>query len=190
MKQKLFRLFEEKIIRHFRESHSTLHELSLGSLVGFFWALTPLIGIQMTLATITWGFMRLLGFRFNLPVALAVVWLSNPITMPILYYSFYLCGYHLFSAMGIHSTPISFEILSQTLNQAQALSLSEGLLLWGKFLLLDLGWPMLIGSFLIGVPVSIVSYPITWRMVKKHRIKVAERMNLTLREWEEKFVHK
>ena len=38
-----------------------------------------------------------------------------------------------------------------------------------RFLLVDLGWPMVIGGFVYAVPFSIISYYITKYLVTSHR---------------------
>ncbi|MCB1137578.1 MAG: DUF2062 domain-containing protein, partial [Leptospiraceae bacterium] len=102
MWSKIRQILDEKLIRPFRESHAPVQELALGSSIGMFWAMTPLVGIQMYLVTMTWLLMKLLGRKINLAVALAMVWISNPITMGPLYYAFYKTGYIAFDLMGLN----------------------------------------------------------------------------------------
>lgn len=53
--------------------------------------------------------------RFNVPIALAMCWLSNPFTMPAMYYVEYLTGSFL---LGIETTPVemTLEWFSQNLS--------------------------------------------------------------------------
>ena len=55
-------------------------------LIGLFFALLPIPG-QMLCVVALAPFVR-----FNLPIALAAVWLSNPLTMPFIYYTQYEIG--------------------------------------------------------------------------------------------------
>ena len=190
MKRKFLELIDRKLITHFRDSHVPTHDLCLGTVIGLFWALTPLIGFQMSLVSITWVFLRFFKIHFNLPVALALVWITNPFTMPFFYYTFYLSGYHLFHLLGMNSEPISFRTFSGVLNKASVMGFTEGFLHWGNYMIFRLGWPMLAGSFFIGVPLSIISYPFTQRFLIKHRTKLAKKMGLTLEEWEDIYVYK
>ncbi|SFV69812.1 hypothetical protein MNB_SM-4-1674 [hydrothermal vent metagenome] len=60
--------------------------ISRGILIGIFIAFIPM-PMQMALVL---AFMPV--FRFNVPIALAMCWLSNPFTMPPMYYMEYLTG--------------------------------------------------------------------------------------------------
>ena len=184
MIEKLRVIIDNQIIRHFRDSRAPVPEVALGGMIGMFWALTPLIGIQMALVTGHWLIMRSFGFRFYLPIALAMVWITNPVTMPFFYYGFYIAGSYLFQVINSTFEPVSFEKFSQILNSAQTMPMLEGILEWGKFMIYELGTPMLVGGFLIGIPVSIAFYPITARVVRKHRKYLASREGITMEEWE------
>jgi hypothetical protein len=77
-----------------------------GVFIGFFIAIIPM-PMQML------AVMAIVPFaKFNVPVALAMCWVSNPFTMPIILYIEYLTGSFL---LGMHvSTPeISVEWVSQ-----------------------------------------------------------------------------
>ncbi len=183
-------LLDDKLIRQLRESHAPVEQLSFATAVGVFWALTPLVGIQMMLVTLTWVFFRSIQVKFNLPIAVAWVWLTNPFTMPFFYYAFYMSGYYLFSIFDNNTILISFSLFRMTLEQSNNMNLMDGLLHWIRFLINDLGWPMLAGATLMGIPSAIISYPISLRMINNHREKIARTMHLTLTEWEDRFVFK
>jgi uncharacterized protein (DUF2062 family) len=70
-----------------------------GVLVGLFWGLIPM-PMQMAAVVATTPLLR-----FNVPIAISMVWLSNPITMPFMYYIEYLTGCFLFNI-----EPISVEL--------------------------------------------------------------------------------
>ena len=184
MWQKIKEIVDKRIITHFRDSHAPIEEICMAATVGMFWALTPLVGIQMYLVTITWLLFKLLRVQFNLPIGLALVWITNPVTMPVFYYSFYFCGVFLFNLAGAENSIITFDYFSQTIGKANAMGAWDGLIFWGKFMLYELGWPMLIGGFALGLPVSLVSYPLTRYWVNGYRKKLARNLNLTLGEWE------
>jgi len=61
--------------------------LAGGFALGTFIALTPTVGIQMTLATICAYFLRV-----NIPAALAACWITNPVTAPVVYLMHYELG--------------------------------------------------------------------------------------------------
>lgn len=181
-------LIDDKILKHFRESHNPVSELGLASAVGLFWALTPLVGIQMILVTINWAIFRIFRLHFHLVIGVAWVWLSNPFTMVPLYYSFYITGYYFFSWVGVELTPVSASAFSVVLNESGAMSMTDGLWHWVDFMVFQLGWPMLIGGFVMGVPVAIAGYPITVYFVKRFRKRKARQMGISYEEWEERFV--
>lgn len=60
--------------------------ITRGLMVGIFWAFIPM-PMQMLAVVFTAPL-----FRFNIPIAIATVWLSNPVTMPFMYYIEYLTG--------------------------------------------------------------------------------------------------
>ena len=66
-----------------------------GLLVGLFWGFIPM-PLQMLGVIITTPIMR-----FNVPIGLATVWLSNPITYPPLWYLEYLTGNLLLGKEGL-----------------------------------------------------------------------------------------
>lgn len=64
-----------------------------GVMIGLFWAMTPLVGIQMPLVFATWLLVRWKpSLNFGLIVALAWTWVTNVFTMLPFYYVFYLTG--------------------------------------------------------------------------------------------------
>lgn len=77
-----YRLVHRQIIVPFQQSHAPVKEVCLGTSIGIFWSFTPLIGIQMYLGLITWVLLRLIGIRFYMPIAIAMIWITNPITLP------------------------------------------------------------------------------------------------------------
>ncbi len=62
------------------------HAVSKGMMVGLFVAFIP-----MPMQMLAIVFLQPL-FRFNLPLAVALVWITNPVTMPFIYYVEYVTG--------------------------------------------------------------------------------------------------
>lgn len=182
-------LIDDKIIRHFRDSRAPVQELSLATAVGFFWALTPLVGIQMMLTTFTWVIFKSAHIRFNLPIALALVWITNPITMPFFYYTFYITGYLSFKLLGFDIAIVSFRLFKETLIQANEMNLIDGLTHWVRYVINDLGWPMMLGSLIVDIPATIISYPVSKYIINNYRKQKATSKGLSLHEWEDKYVH-
>jgi len=63
--------------------------------IGLFWGFIPM-PMQMAAVLATTPFIR-----FNVPIAISMVWLSNPFTMPPMYYMEYLTGNFLLGKEGI-----------------------------------------------------------------------------------------
>ena len=72
-------------------------------LVGIFIAFIP-IPMQMLAVLAVLPF-----FKFNIPLAISLVWLSNPVTMPFMYYIEYLTGNFLLMQEGINTVELSME---------------------------------------------------------------------------------
>lgn len=72
------------------------HSVAKGVLVGLFIAFIPMPG-QMVAIVLLQPL-----FRFNLPLAIALVWITNPFTMPFIYFIEYKTGGLL---LGMHNLP-------------------------------------------------------------------------------------
>lgn len=66
--------------------HFNRRSISSAFANGLFWAMIPM-PLQMVAAAIS-----AIIFRTNIPIAVALVWLTNPLTMPPLFYFEYLLG--------------------------------------------------------------------------------------------------
>lgn len=104
--------------------------------IGLFVAMLP-IPAQMLVAALL-----AIVFSANLPISVALVWITNPATMPLIFYGSYWVGATL---MG--GTVISFEVLQ-----------GKGLF---KKLLFDLYGTMFLGGVFVGLVLSLTGY---WAM--------------------------
>jgi len=77
--------------------------ITRGVFIGLFWAFIPM-PMQMLAVIAVTPFVR-----FNVPVAIAMVWLSNPFTMPFMYYIEYLTGNLILGQEGIADMELSLE---------------------------------------------------------------------------------
>ena len=75
--------------------------ISRGVFLGVFIAFIPM-PMQMAAVLLFMPF-----FRFNVPIALAMCWLSNPFTMPPMYYMEYLTGSFI---LGIEASPVEMTL--------------------------------------------------------------------------------
>lgn len=121
--------------------HLTRYSVSMAFLVGMFLAFFPIPG-QMILAAI-FAF----WIRCNLPIAVALVWITNPITIPPIFFATYTLGAWILDTPAIDfSSMFSWEWLEAEFDH-----------LWK---------PLLLGSLAAGSFFSITSYTIiklAWR---------------------------
>lgn len=101
--------------------------------VGLFFAFIP-VPFQMVLAAAA-----AIPFRVNLPLSVALVWVSNPITMPVLFYFCYLVGAFI---LDQPSQVFSFELSWRWLGESIA----------------TIGPAFLLGCFIMAVVSSIIGY--------------------------------
>ena len=80
--------------------------ITKGIAVGLFWGFVPM-PMQMLAVMALTPFMR-----FNVPIAISMVWLSNPFTMPPMYYMEYLTGNFILGKEGIDNIELSMEWFS------------------------------------------------------------------------------
>ena len=75
--------------------------ITRGVAVGLFWGFIPM-PMQMLAVMATTPF-----FRFNVPIAISMVWLINAITMPPMFYVEYLTGIFLLGREGIENIELT-----------------------------------------------------------------------------------
>ena len=113
--------------------HLNRRSVSIAFAVGFFVAWIPTPG-QMTIAAIMAFY-----FRANLPISVALVWVTNPLTMPPMFYAAYVLGLW---ALGKGSPAADFELSVDSIMS----SLGE------------IGGPFLFGCLILGVISSTTGY--------------------------------
>ena len=123
--------------------HLNRRSVSLAFAVGLFVAWIPTPG-QMAIAAVSAFY-----FRANLPISVALVWVTNPLTMPPMFYSAYIVG---LITLGRDTPGADFEF---TIDSVLA-SLS------------DIGGPFLFGCLILGIISSTAGYfgmRLFWRTV-------------------------
>lgn len=113
--------------------HLNRHSVSKAFAIGLFWGCIPM-PFQMIAAAFF-----AMRFKANLALSIAIVWISNPITMPPIFYAEYLLGAWI---LDIPPAPFEYE-----------LSFS-----WLKDKLYKIGIPMYFGSFISGITLSFLGY--------------------------------
>jgi uncharacterized protein (DUF2062 family) len=118
--------------------------VSKGVLVGLFWGFIPM-PMQMLAVVMTTPFVR-----FNIPIAISMVWLSNPITMPPMYYMEYLTGNFILGKEGLHNVELTVD--------------------WFKDNIGDIFIPLYVGTAFYSIVVSYIVYLIiNWLWI--HSVK-------------------
>lgn len=122
--------------------HLNRNSVAKGFFIGLFWMAQPLPW-QMAFSAIT-----AIIFRANLPISVALVWITNPVTMGPFYYFNYRIGSLLLGerAQENLSFELSFEWISHTF-----------MLIWQ---------PLVLGSLVVGIALASISYVamhILWR---------------------------
>jgi uncharacterized protein len=113
--------------------HLTRRSISIAFAVGLFcaWIPTP---TQMAFAA-----MGAIYFRANLPISVVLVWITNPITMPPLFYFAYRVG---LSFMNLESPSATFQFSVESI--------------WSG--LGDVWQPFLVGCLILGISCSVAGY--------------------------------
>jgi len=121
------------------------HSVARAFAVGLFFAFVP-VPFQMLLAA---G--GAIMFNSNLPISVGMVWLTNPLTMPPIFYLAWLLGAWL---MGLDTSGVSFEHFEMSWAWLEGALVS--------------GWkPFLLGCFVMGVSSAILGYigmQVAWRI--------------------------
>lgn len=80
--------------------------ITRGVAIGLFWGFIPM-PMQMLAVLATTPLIR-----FNIPLAIVIVWLSNPFTMPFMYYMEYLTGNLILGQAGIADMKLTLDWFS------------------------------------------------------------------------------
>lgn len=112
--------------------HLTRRSVANAFMIGIFCAFIP-VPFQMVMAAA--GAMLL---HCNLPISLGLVWITNPVTMPVMFYGTYLVGAWI---LGVEAQPMPDELTLEWLGQ----------------LLNDSWQPLYLGSVVVAVIMAILS---------------------------------
>lgn len=175
--------------------------IALGVSIGIFFALTPTVGIQMAAVAAAAavaraynvfirrffpsdekpGHSRLPELHFNIPAGIAMVWVSNPLTMIPMYYFMYLIG-----VWVLRIEPEHFEFFSTKWNEILAMDSTWEQIRGYLSVLGDLAGPMMLGGIIWGIVAALVLYPVARRLVVRHRTRKAAALGVTYAEYAER----
>jgi uncharacterized protein (DUF2062 family) len=151
--------------KHLRHLGALLHDENLwhlnrrsvagGVAAGLFWAMIP-IPAQMVAAAFS-----AIILRINLPISVALVWLTNPITMPPVFYFNYLVGTWLIGTPAhVGEFQMSIDWIASELNA-----------IWK---------PLYLGSLVLGILLAGLGYGSMrlywrWHVLKRYRTRTEKR---------------
>jgi uncharacterized protein len=159
--RKLIKFFYFKLLRSKETPHSIALAIAFGVFVGCF---VPPGG--HTIIVLLLAFL----FKTDKILAFAATWIANPYTVPFLYPTFCFIGSKIIGA-GLSFTQIE-KIL---LHAVHSFSLTSFEVLGEKLVI-----SFLIGGFIFGVVLGLLSYFITYYLIISYRKKRTERMKKTI----------
>ena len=168
---KILKSVERFVVHRILHIDDTPHRLALGLALGIFVAWTPTIGVQMVLVVLL-----ATAFKANTRVGIPLVWISNPLTLALIYYPNYLLGRWLLGFFNIGSeADYDYGQLKARLIEL----LGDGSFLrhffeagfWHNLgqLLLSIGLDLWVGSVIIGLFLGIICYMGSYRFVLWYR---------------------
>lgn len=138
----------------------------MGLSLGIFIGLTPTMGIQLPIALFIASLLK-----WNKIAALTGVSITNPVSAPLIYGATYLVGSKIigveraFTVSGV----LDFELLKRTLEKAP-----------------EILFCMTIGGIIIGLPLALISYYLSFSVVKRYQ----DKLKINLRRQKEKLRQK
>ncbi|MEE8395250.1 MAG: DUF2062 domain-containing protein [bacterium] len=188
----LFRKIHEHLILPFEQSEAPVAHIARGAAIGVFIGLTPTVGVQMYIVATLWILFRyVFRFHFNLPIAVATVWVSNPVTVIPFLWIYLLAGDWLLGLLGWAAEPREFAAFKELLagdgsgaRMALGARIKDGFLL-GLWLY---GWPILAGSMIFAVPLSVGAYLASTVAVLRYRAFRAAQEGISYGEWRERHI--
>ncbi len=160
--RRLFRPVFKKLIEPILRANDSPRSLALGAAMGLWVSLTPTVGIQMTIVVI-------LGtlIKANRIVAVAMTWISNPITFVPMYYGYYKLGLLLMGGEGLDHEEFN-----------RIWSLAGGRSSWD--VIVDafrvFGEPLWVGSLVVATVFALPAYPLCLRFFERRAAKRRARL--------------
>ncbi len=135
------------------------HSVSKAVLVGLFFAFIPM-PMQMLAVVMMVPFMR-----FNVPLGVSLVWITNPVTMPFIFYGELVVG-----------DLITFNPITQDLNFMVDLFTMDWFSMAFISKLMEIVVPMYIGALFCAVTFSVMGYYMVrylwWKSVHKEKYNI------------------
>jgi uncharacterized protein (DUF2062 family) len=146
----------QKGYERFLKIRGTPREIALGFALGLFVGMSPTLGFQMAIAV----FLAAL-FQWNKLSAAVGVWISNPVTVPVIYPVTYLLGAKVLGIEKIHPFPKNMDMpwfLEMLGSTPEIISL------------------MTLGGVIIGIPLAVTGYFFAFTAVNKYQEDIKRRL--------------
>ncbi len=169
------RLLRLKLLIPLRRSPHSPEHAARGVAVGMFWALTPLVGVQMYLCFMTWLLIKpAKNLHFSLVISCAWTWITNVFTMLPIYYVFYATGQII---LGRWDNITGYETFLNSWDHAFA----DDVGLWQAsidllgLLAREIGISMALGCLPFAIFGAWISYNLSLKYIRRRRRKVREK---------------
>lgn len=168
-----YRLYSRRtrryILHNILHADDPPHKLALGIALAMFVTFTPTVGLQMVLV-----FFLAWLLRANKVVGVPLVWLSNPVTIPPIFYFNYWVG-----SVVMGSQLNDFNWFVESVRQAE--SSAAGAAWWGDGwwlrvssyfnVLMEIAVPLWVGSILVALALGIPTYYLCYYSICWYRLK-------------------
>lgn len=156
-KSNLLQVSVRKAYERFLKIRGTPREIALGFALGLFVGMSPTMGFQMAIAV----FLAAL-FKWNKLSAVASVWVTNPVTAPVIYGLTYFIGAQIIGLEGISLTP-------------ETISVSSFIDLFKKTPVIL--WAMTLGGVIVGIPLAVTGYVVVFKVVDTYQRDIRRKLS-------------
>jgi len=171
----LWKRLIQPALRAIITTNDSPRQIAAGAALGVFVALTPTLGIQMIIALFLATLLRV----SRIP-AMAMVYITNPVTALPIYGACYWFGVRLCRFFGLPAGGgEAFQRFREALSAGADMSMFEHFWQICRTFAafgLKLAVPLWLGAVLIGLAAAALTYPIALRIVEGHRVLRAQRL--------------
>ena len=146
----------KKVYERFLKIRGEPRDIALGFALGLFVGLSPTMGLQTPVAIF---FAALL--KWNKISAALGVWITNPLTAPIVYGITYFSGA---KVLGLTRAYMPAENIGSTSLFKMLLKAPE------------IFWALIIGGLMIGIPLAVAGYYLSYSAVMRYQEKIKKKM--------------
>ncbi len=164
--------FRRLITHNVLHADDTPHSIALGASIAMFIAILPLVGIQMFVAVALAALVRA-----NKAICIPVVWISNPLTMFPIYGGCLALGKWLMNSKAPVEPAVALSGLAEPARIVSWVELEYWTALFSR--LAGMGVELWVGCIVVGIPVALLTYPVSLWLVsayrERRRIRLAQR---------------